>query len=392
MRPVQPESKILIIDDEEVVLDSCTQVLADGTCQVTTAGNGAQGLKLLEEGFQPDLIFLDLKMPGLSGLEVLEKIRTRDPLKVVIVITGFATVTSAIDAMKRGAFDFLPKPFTPAELRLISQRGLEHNRLVQQTVALRREKEMLRENFAAIISHELKSPLGAIQQNLYALTDDLGDQLTETQKELCERLRTRLDDLLKLIHSWLRIMMVDMRELRETFQPIPVAVVVAKAVDTARVHATRKAIEIKIELPEPPPHVQGDEGSLTEVVVNLLGNAVKYSFPNSSILVRVQSSGSQVLIAVTDTGVGIAKEDLPHLFQDFSRGHAQPDGVAGCGLGLAISRRIVEVHDGSITVESLPGKGSTFTIRLPALPLSPPCTSNSERKVHYEPIKTTPHH
>ncbi len=99
-----------------------------------TAGNGAEGLKRLED-VQPDLIFVDLKMPGLSGLEVLERIRAKHPLMVVIVITGYATVSSAVEAMKKGAFDFLPKPFTPEELRLIAKRGLEHNRLVQQTVA-----------------------------------------------------------------------------------------------------------------------------------------------------------------------------------------------------------------------------------------------------------------
>ena len=92
---------------------------------------------------------------------------------------------------------------------------------------------------------------------------------------------------------------------------------------------------------------------------------MKYSFPNHKIRVRAEAQNSEVVVSVTDTGVGIAKEDLPHLFQDFARGQAQPEGVSGCGLGLAISRRIVEVHGGSITVESEPGKGSTFTIHLP---------------------------
>ena len=362
---MQPKSQILVIDDEEVVLDSCTQVLASGDCQVTTAGNGTQGLKLLAES-SPDLIFLDLKMPGLSGFEVLEKIRSQHPHMVVIVITGYATVSSAIEAMKKGAFDFLPKPFTPEELRLIVKRGLEHCRLIQQAAALRREKEMLRENFAAIVSHELKAPLGAIQQNLYALTEDLADQLSDSQKDLCGRLKTRLDDLLKLIHSWLRIIMVDVSKLKETFKPLSVADVVSKAIDTAQSQATRKAIEIQMAVREPLPRVNGDEGSLTEVLVNIIGNAVKYSFPNSKIGVRAEAQGSEVLISVTDTGVGIATADLPFLFQDFVRGQAQPEGATGCGLGLAISRRIVEVHDGSIAVESQPGKGSTFIIRLPA--------------------------
>jgi two-component system sensor histidine kinase/response regulator len=368
---VQPKHKIVVIDDEEVVLDSCTQVLAGGDCQVTTASNGAQGLKVVDES-EPDLIFLDLKMPGLSGFEVLENIRVKHPHMVVIVITGYATVSSATEAMKRGAFDFLPKPFTPEELRLITLRGLEHRRLVQQTVALRREKELLRENFAAIVSHELKAPLGALQQNLYALTDELANQLSDSQKDLCQRLKTRLDDLLKLIHSWLRVFSVDIRKLKETFKPLSVADVVSKAIETVQPHATRKAIELQTAVAESLPRVDGDESSLTEVLVNVIGNAVKYSYPNGKVIVRAEAQGDQVHISVTDTGVGIAKEDLPFLFQDFVRGQAQPAGVTGCGLGLAISSRIVEVHDGSITVQSQPGKGSTFTIRLPGLKADSP--------------------
>jgi signal transduction histidine kinase len=285
---------------------------------------------------------------------------------VVIVMTGYATVSSAIEAMKTGAFDFLPKPNTPEELRLITQRGLEHGRLVQQTLALRREKEMLRENFAAIVSHELKSPLGALQQNLYALTDELAEVLSDDQRERFVRLKTRLDDLLKLIHTWLRVFSVDINKLKETFQPISVTDALVKAVETARPHATRKAIEIQTAVTGPLPRINGDEGSLTEVLVNLLGNAVKYSFPDSKIWVRVEARGPQVRLSVTDTGAGIAKEDLPHLFQDFVRGRTQPEGVSGCGLGLAISQRIVEVHGGTISVESEPGKGSTFSFSLPA--------------------------
>jgi signal transduction histidine kinase len=377
---VQPEYTILVIDDEEVVLDSCTEVLAGRECQVLTAGNGAEGLKRLEE-VQPDLIFLDLKMPGLSGLEVLERIRAKHPLMVVIVITGYATVSSAVEAMKKGAFDFLPKPFTPEELRLIARRGLEHSRLVQQTLALRREKEMLRENFAAIVSHELKSPLGALQQNLFALSAELEDKLSEEQKQRFERLTVRLEDLVKLIHSWLRILSVDINKLKDTFQPVALPVVVSKAVEIVQPHATRKAIEIQPTLVEPLPTIQGDEGSLVEVVVNLLSNAVKYSHPESKITVRAEVQGPQVLLTVSDTGVGIAKEDMAHLFQDVGRGQKQPEGVSGAGLGLAISHRIVEVHGGAISVQSEPGQGSTFTIRLPVPPAAPVVSPNSERKV-----------
>ena len=160
--------KILIIDDEEIVLDSCIEILSSNDYMINTASNGEMGLELLKE-IQPDIVFVDLKMPGLSGIEVLEKIHSLDPTIVTVVITGYATVDSAVEAMKHNAYDFLPKPFTPDELRLLTKRGLERRNLILETQALRREKELLRENFAAIVSHELKSPLGAVQQNIYLL-------------------------------------------------------------------------------------------------------------------------------------------------------------------------------------------------------------------------------
>lgn len=361
---MRPKHKIVVIDDEEVVLDSCTQVLSGEGYAVATAQHGIDGLKLIET-FEPELVFIDLKMPGFSGFEVLDRVKTAHPEVEAIVITGYATVSSAIEAMKKGAFDFLPKPFTPEELRLITRRVLEHRELAQQAAALRREKEMLRENFAAIVSHELKSPLGAIQQNLYALTDELEDKLTQEQKDRLLRLKKRVDDLLSLIHSWLRVFSVDLNKLKENFKPLEIAAVVAKAVDIVHPHAIRKSVEIEIVIPADMAPLVGDEGSLTEVVVNLLNNAVKYSFPNSKVTVRADAQDGEVLLSVIDTGVGIAKEDLPHLFQDFGRGRKQPEGAEGCGLGLAISKRIVEVHGGSIEVQSEPGKGSTFTVRLP---------------------------
>jgi two-component system, sensor histidine kinase and response regulator len=377
---VQSELKILVIDDEEVVLDSCTQVLVGAGYQLLTAGNGADGLVRIDEA-RPHLVFLDLKMPGLSGLEVLERIRAGHPQLVVIVITGYATVSSAVEAMKKGAFDFLPKPFTPEELRLIAKRGLEHDRLIRQTIALRREKEMLRENFAMIVSHELKAPLGALQQNLYGLIAGLEGRLSDEEQERFTRLQARLDGMLNLIHSWLRVFTVDINKLKETFKPVSVDGIVTMAVETVQAHAERKAIGIESSVGGPLPVVNGDEGSLTEVLVNLLGNAVKYSLPNGRIRVSAEASDGQVLVAVADTGVGIAREDLANLFQDFARGQQQPEGASGCGLGLAISRRIAEVHGGSISVESEPGRGSTFTLRLPApAPVAPEPDSIPQRK------------
>ena len=363
---METEAKILIIDDEEVVLDSCTQILAGGNYKIATAPNGALGLELLKE-FRPDIVYVDLKMPGISGFEVLEKIHEFDPTIVSIVITGFATVSSAVEAMKKEAYDFLPKPFTPDELRLITRRAMENRKLVLETIALRREKEMLRDHFAAIVSHELKSPLGAVQQNLFVLADELSGVMTEDQKKRFERIQTRISDLVQLIHTWLRVISVDIGKIRENFVPVSISTTISKAIESTQTHAMRKDIELLTTIEDPLGLVNGDEGTLVEALVNLIGNAIKYSRIGSQIHVKAKQENGNIIISVIDTGVGISNEDLPYIFNDFYSGKPGPVAEKGSGIGLAITQRIIEAHDGSISVESELGKGSTFKICLPVL-------------------------
>jgi signal transduction histidine kinase len=358
--------RILIIDDEEIVRDTCTQILAKSNYEIATASNGRDGLALLEE-FHPDLALVDLKMPGISGFEVLDQIHAYDPTIVAIVITGFATVSSAVEAMKKGTYDFLPKPFTPDELRMLIRRGLERRKLVLETIRLRKEKELLREHFAAIVSHELKSPLGAVQQNLFVLADDLAEKMTEEQNEKISRLQGRIGDLVELINTWLRVISVDISKIRDDFKPLSIETVITKAVENVEPQAIRKDNEIKPKLSASLPQVSGNEGTLVEAIVNILNNAVKYSRVGEKIEIRAESDNGSISIHITDDGVGIAAEDLPHIFEDFYSGKTRPKGERSSGVGLAISKRIIEAHDGIISVKSKLGEGSAFSIRLPAL-------------------------
>jgi signal transduction histidine kinase len=371
-------SRILIIDDEEVVLDSCTQILEGSGHLIQTAPDGTTGLKLVDE-FQPDLVFVDLKMPGLPGMEVLARINELDPTIVTVVITGFATVGSAVDAMKKGAYDFLPKPFTPDEFRLIARRSLERRKLILETITLRREKELLREHFAHIVSHELKAPLGAVQQNLFALEFEASDSLNESQKEKLQRMKIRIEDLLNLINSWLRVISVDINKLKETFKQIPITLPISKALESIESLATRKNIEIATSISSTLSPINGDGLSLSEAFVNILGNAIKYSHDGSGITVQAEERHNEVLISVKDSGIGISPKDLPHIFEGFYRGK-DSQTVAGHGIGLAVSRQIIEAHGGSIAVESELGKGSTFVIRLPAI------KPGSDPKLDKEPV------
>jgi two-component system sensor histidine kinase/response regulator len=357
--------RILLIDDEEVVLDSCRAILEGSDYQVAAAAGGAEGLEQART-FEPDLVFVDLKMPGMSGMEVLEAIGAFDPNIVCVVFTGFATIAAAVEAMQRGARDFLPKPFTPDEFRSMIRRGLEWRRLVVEAASLRREREALRENFAAIVSHELRSPLGAMQQNLFVLLKELAGVATADQQRRLERMSIRLGDLLALVNRWLRGFSVDFSGLKEGFVPVRIAEPASEAAESIQPEAVRKAVTIEVEA-DAEAVVLGDAGTLTEALLNVIGNAVKYSREGGKVHVSAVRRDEKVVVSVTDTGVGIPEADLPRLFDAFYRGQAASGGAGGAGIGLAVTRRIVEAHGGTITAASAPGRGSTFVIELPAL-------------------------
>jgi signal transduction histidine kinase len=359
--------RILIIDDEPVVLEACSDVLASWPVTVATAADGGRGLQLVEE-LEPDLVFVDLKMPGISGFEVLERIRERDPTIVTVVITGYATVGSAVDAMKEGAYDFLPKPFTPDQLRLIARRGLEKRALVLETLSLRREQEALREAFAAIVAHELKSPLGAVQQNLFVLEAQLAGRLTDDEASRLARMKVRIGELLGMVDTWLTSVRVDLEAIEERFAPIEIAGPIAGAVEDVRPHALRKDIDVVVEAPQPSPEVLGDAATLRQAFSNVIGNGVKYSHGGTAVGVTVSARAGEVVVEIRDQGIGIAEQDRIRIFDDFFRAGGTGRAESGSGLGLAITNRIVRVHGGSIAVASEVGRGSTFTIVLPAPP------------------------
>ncbi len=357
--------KVLVIDDEESMRDSCCLILEREGFETDSAENGVIGLEKIEED-RPDFVIIDLKMPHISGQEVLEKIKESNPEIIPIVITGYATVESAVEAMKKGAYDFLPKPFTPEELRIIIRRGVERRKLILETKSLRREKKILEENFITMVSHQLRSPLVAIQQYFEVILAGMVGKVEEKQKEMILKAKERSEGLLELINDWLSIARMDSGQLVDKLKPTSLKTILSKIVDFMQPISEEKNISLKLVLPSGSDAVLGDDESLEEVFSNLINNAIKYNKPDGSVTVSIKEDKDFIRVDVEDTGVGIGPEHLPLIFDQFYQiDRSKRKGDKGSGLGLSIAKKIVEAHNGSIHVSSELGKGTIFTVVLP---------------------------
>lgn len=359
------ENVVFVIDDDEVIRLSCEQVLQKFGFKVETFGNGHQGIARLKQ-VHPPLLVVDIKMPELDGFEVIRIVRKIDPDVVIVVITGYATIETAVDAMKLGAYDFLPKPFTPNELRLTIERGLERWRLAQEAKLLRKQKLEGERKFVTLVSHQLKGPLGAVKQYLDVLMYRFRDQLPGETVEWISRSQTRIQDMIHLIQDWLMMAKLEQGALCDATLSSDLGRIVETVLEEHRQLPLAARIELTAEIdPELPP-VSGDAVSLSMLVENLVSNAIKYNRPGGKVSVRVFGRDNWVFLVVRDTGLGIPDAFRPHLFEEFHRARTpETQSIPGTGLGLVICKRIVDELGGSIEVDSKEGEGSAFTVRLP---------------------------
>ena len=356
---------VLVIDDEEAMRDSCSQILSKDGYQSETAENGTVGMEKVQD-LNPDLVLIDLKMPGISGFEVLDQVKEYDPNIISIVITGYATVESAVEAMKKGAYDFLPKPFTPDQLRLIIKRGLERRRLIQETESLRREKKLMEENFITMVSHQLKSPLGTIAQYFEVILGGMAGKVEPKQEEMLSKARDRLENLMELINDWLDLARMNRGQIVEKFKPLSLQEVLKDIVEFIQPSAQKENIVLELLPYSGEDSILGDDETLKQVFSNLITNAIKYNRPNGAIKVFITERENSIEANVEDTGRGIPEEHLPYIFDQFYRvKQDETKKSKGTGLGLSIAKKIVEAHGGTIKVTSQLGKGSTFTVILP---------------------------
>lgn len=364
--PGQVPPIVVVIDDDYVIRLSCEKTLEKVGYRVETFSDGAGGIEGIRE-LRPDLIVVDLKMPGISGMDVINRVHEIDSNIVIVVITGYATISTAIQAMQSGAYDFLPKPFSPDELRLIVQRGLERRRLILGAQRLELERELLKRRFVTFVAHQLQTPLVAIEQYLDVMKHLGGSQEVEAMRdEWLDRCLERTREVVHLTKSWLSLARVDSGCLTGEPTTVDLKPIVASLLNAYEKSAESARVSLEADIPGEDCQVQGDRTCCVVLVENLIVNAIKYNKPGGRVLVALIPATREIEISVKDTGVGIPRNEQDRLFTEFYRITEVPNRKTdGSGLGLAICKRILSEMGGRVEVESEPNVGSTFRLWLP---------------------------
>ncbi len=491
---------VLVVDDEQGIRDGSERILSRMGFDVRTAGRGDEGLEMLQAA-EASIVLLDLKMPGMDGMEVLRCIRERyDDDILVIVITGFATIDTAIEAMKCGAYDFIPKPFEPDQLRIVVNRARERLRLTleaKQLAADRRrtladldteksrihtiieslpngvvvtnaqgevvltnpafrqylnidasrragdtidayvqdtgfcqlvmdisrgryvdyddiptyefnvgadkyllargrpvlgEKreclgavvnladittikvlDRLKSEFVAKVSHELRSPLSTIHEQLAVVLKDVVGEISENEIYILSRAKEKTQGLISLIGDLLDLSRIEAGNVSGEIREVHVDELLRAIVDFLKSRADAKEQSIELLLPATPlPTLHADSIALESIFGNLITNAIIYTPKGGRITIKAQQTGLNLQIMVSDNGFGIASRHIDKIFDRFYRIKDENTRfITGTGLGLPIVKGLVDGMEGSIHVDSTPGEGSTFTVTLPLKPDAP---------------------
>ncbi len=369
--------RILVTDDEPGMRMAVVRSLRDFRLhlevigedvvfETDNAGSGEEALEKINR-MAPDILLLDHKLPGISGLDVLERLSSQPPKTPVltVMITAYASLETAVSAIKKGAFDFLAKPFTPAELKATVSKTAENLMVSRQARRLALEKRQLRFQFISVLAHELKSPLNAVEGYLRIMQDQPeAVKSKEMLDGMIGRCLTRTEQMRKLIVDLLEITRIESGQKRRDLTGVNIEEIARRAVETALPEAMQRQITLELK-PVPQVSLQADREEIEIILNNLISNAVKYNRDGGKVLVDISVSDGKVLISVSDTGIGMTAEETAMLFNEFVRiKNEKTRGILGSGLGLSIIRKLAAFYGGECSVQSTPGQGSTFTVSL----------------------------
>jgi two-component system, sensor histidine kinase and response regulator len=363
--------RVAIVDDEEPLCLAVQRILGKYRVHVEDVGVEAAfecthfltGEQFLEgRGDRPDfdLLLLDLKLPGMSGLDLLAELSEQGQSVLTVMITAYATFETAVLATKLGAYDFLPKPFSPEELRYAVRKATDQLILSREARRLAEEKRQVRFNFISVLAHELKAPINAIEGYLKILEADEPPQ----RRRMVDRSLARLEGMRKLILDLLDLTRIESGHRERSLARLDVRTSAQAAIDLFAAEASERGITMLLEAPEAVEMV-ADPGEIEIVFNNLVSNAVKYNRPGGTVAITINRENGVVTIAVSDTGIGMTPEESSRLFSEFVRiRNEDTANVLGSGLGLSTVRKLAQLYGGDVTVDSARAVGTTFTVSL----------------------------
>ncbi len=370
--------KVLVIDDEPGIRSGVARILRDFhvtypfmdedyTFELIESPTGEDGIEKIEND-KPDIILLDNKLPGIQGVDVLEYIHSKKYDIFVAMITSYASLDVAIRATRDGATDFIPKPFTPQELKSSIENITKQLYLRRITRRLTIEGKQVRYQFLSVLSHELKAPLNAVEGYLRMMQGkEAGDRIDDYADQI-DRSLQRIQGMRNLIMDLLDFTKIRLERKQGNIRPVDLAEVARNAMETVQPYAIQMEVSLNL-VAKSDVTINADPADMEIIFNNLVSNSVKYNREGGKAEIIIDSTDNEVVINFIDTGIGIKKEDIGNLFTEFVRiKNDKTRNITGSGLGLSIVKKVIQLYFGTISVESTPDVGTNFTVRIPKGP------------------------
>lgn len=361
MTPEARRPTVLVVDDREENRLLIRHIFEEFDWRVLETGDGASGVEVARTA-KPDCVLLDVNMPVMTGFEVLDRLqqdpRTRE-IPVVILTATAENLTSMERALARGAVDYITKPISPQRVAARVRGAVERRRLQEELAEVRA-------SFTSMLVHDLRGPLTVIKGYADLLGQALGPDPGDKPKRHLRGIQDSCERMIRLISEILDISKLEAGKLEIRLRPVDPGAIAAAVAERFEPALARKRITLDLGPGAGRRSLDCDPERLDQILMNLLSNAVKFTPEGGRIGVQIADRGDEVEIGVTDSGPGIAPEEMRLLFEKFSQtssGRSAPS--LGTGLGLVICRHLVEAHGGRIWAESEPGHGARFAFRLP---------------------------
>jgi len=367
--------KLLIVDDEPGIRTGVVRSLRnynvsfpfmeeDFGFDVIEAETGEKAIEIINT-MPIDIILLDNQLPGINGIEVLDYIKKNEIDVSVMMITSYASLDLAIKATNNGAYNFLPKPFTPQEIRTAIDGITKNLYLKRMTRKMNHEGKQIRFQFLSVLSHELKSPINAIEGYLRIMQEKQVGEAIDDYKVMIDRSIERLKGMRGLIMDLLDLTKIESGKRNRELKMIDLHEVAKIVADTVEPLAIQRNIKVYVDAEENL-FINADSYEMEVMLNNFVSNAVKYNKEGGKVYLQLKKTEDYINVVVEDTGIGMTNEEAALLFNDFVRiKNAKTRNISGSGLGLSIAKKMLELYNATVEVESTPDVGTKFMIKIP---------------------------